>query len=144
MKQNRPLRAEEVCRDYLSQNPGCTDHLRLLSHALMKQERLPEAEAQLRFALSLDPDFPQLHEDLGSTLAMQSRFEEAIPEFERAIQLQPALPLAHKKLGKALMAAVGQRSPEADVASEDRISTATRIASHHCREASSCKRQEKP
>ena len=112
MKQNRPLRAEEVCRDYLHQNPGCTDHLRLLSHSLMKQERLPEAEAQLRFALSLNPDFPQLHEDLGSALAMQSRFDEAIPEFERAIQLQPKLPLAHKKLGKAL-AAVG-RGAEAD------------------------------
>ena len=114
IKRKRPLRAEEVCRDYLDKNPGCTDHLRLLSHALMKQNRLEEAESQLRFALSLDPDFPQLHEDLGSALAMQSRFEEAIPEFERAIQLQPALALAHKKLGKALIA-VG-RGAEAEVA----------------------------
>ena len=114
IKRKRPLRAEEVCRDYLEQNPGCTDHHRLLSHALIKQNRLEEAESQLRFALSLDPDFPQLHEDLGSALAMQSRFQEAIPEFERAIQLQPALPLAHKKLGKALIA-VG-RGAEADEA----------------------------
>ena len=103
MRANRPLRAEELCRDYLTQSPGCTDHLRLLGHALMKQDRLAEAEEQLRFALSLDPDFPQLHEDLGSVLAMQDRFEEAIPELERAIQLQPRLPLAHKKLGQALV-----------------------------------------
>ena len=103
MRANRPLRAEELCRDYLTQSPGCTDHLRLLGHALMKQNRLAEAEEQLRFALSLDPDFPQLHEDLGSVLAMQNRFEEAIPELERAIQLQPRLPLAHKKLGQALV-----------------------------------------
>lgn len=114
IKRNRPLRAEEACRDYLKHSPGCTDHLRLLSHTLIKQERLPEAEAQLRFALSLDPDFPQLYEDLGSALAMQSRFEEAIPEFKRAIKLQPKLPLAHKKLGKALVA-VG-RGTEADEA----------------------------
>lgn len=112
LKRNRPLRAEEACRDYLKQNPGCADHLRLLSHALMKQERLPEAEAQLRFALAMNPEFPQLHEDLGSVLAMQSRFDEAIPELERAIQLQPALPLAHKKLGQALAAA--GRGLEAD------------------------------
>jgi len=113
-KRDRPLRAEEVCRDYLKQHPGCTDHLRLLGHALMKQNRLQEAEEQLRFALTLEPEFPQLHEDLGSVLGLQSRFEEAIPALERAIQLQPALPLAHKKLGQAL-AAVG-RGQDADVA----------------------------
>ena len=112
MRTNRPLRAEELCRDYLSQNPGCTEHLRLLSHALMKQKRFTEAEEKLRFAISLSPDYPQLHEDLGSVFAMQSRYEEAIPELEKAIRLQPALPLAHKKLGQAL-AAVG-RGKEAD------------------------------
>ena len=49
MRRNRPLRAEESCRDYLNQHPGCADHLRLLGHALMKQNRLSEAEEQLRF-----------------------------------------------------------------------------------------------
>ena len=87
LRSNRPLRAEELCRDYLIQKPGCTEHLRLLSHALMKQNRYLEAEEKLRFAISLSPDYPQLHEDLGSVFAMQSRFDEAIPEFERAIQL---------------------------------------------------------
>ena len=114
LKASRPLRAEEVCRDYLLQHPGCTDHQRLLSQSLSKQNRLTEAEEQLRFALKLNPEYPQLHEDLGSVLGLQSRFEEAIPAFERAIQLQPALPLAHKKLGQAL-AAVG-RGRDADEA----------------------------
>ncbi len=119
LRHNRPLRAEEACRDYLNKHPGCTDHIRLLSLALMKQDRAAEAEEQLRFALSLDADFPQLYEDLGSALAMQSRFEEAIPEFEKAIQLQPALPLAQKKLGQALVA-VG-RGEDADEAFKDYI-----------------------
>ncbi len=112
MRDNRPLRTEEICRNYLVLNPGCNDHLRLLGNALMKQGRLPEAEEQLRFALSLHPDIPQLHEDLGSALALQARFEDAIPSFEKAIQLEPRLPLAHKKLGQAL-AAIG-RGTEAD------------------------------
>ena len=102
MRDSRPLRAEEVCRDYLHKNPGCTDHIRLLSHALMKQKRHKEAEEQLRFALSLNDEFPQLHEDLGSVLAFQRRFDEAIVSLEKAIQLEPKLPLAHKKLGHAL------------------------------------------
>ena len=84
LKHNRPLRAEEACRDYLNEHPGCADHIRLLSQALMKQNRAVEAEEQLRFALTLDSDFPQLYEDLGSALVMQSRFEEAVPQFEKA------------------------------------------------------------
>ena len=119
LKHSRPLRAEEACRDYLNEHPGCPDHMRLLGLALMKQNRAAEAEEQLRFALALEPDFPQLHEDLGSALAMQSRFDEAIPAFEKAIQLQPALPLAQKKLGHAL-AAVG-RGEEADEAFKEYI-----------------------
>ena len=119
LRRNRPLRAEEACRDYLNKHPGCTDHIRLLGLALMKQDRASEAEEQLRFALTLDADFPQLYEDLGSALAMQSRFEEAIPEFEKAIQLQPALPLAQKKMGQALVA-VG-RGEDADEAFKDYV-----------------------
>ena len=105
MRKRRPLRAEEVCRDYLSQHPGCVDHLRLLGHTLTKQRRLQEAEQQLRFALSMDEKFPQLYEDLGSVLSLQTRYEEAIEAFERAIRLEPGLPLVHKKLAQALAAA---------------------------------------
>jgi len=112
MRNNRPLRAEETCRDFLLMHPGCIDHLRLLGHALMKQDRLNEAEEQLRLALSLNADFPQLYEDLGSVLAMNDNYEEAIPLFEKAIRLEPRLPLAHKKLGQAL-AAIG-RGEDAD------------------------------
>jgi tetratricopeptide (TPR) repeat protein len=112
IKASRPLRAEEICRDYLDAHPGCADHIRMLGHALMKQNRLTEAEEQIRFALELRPGYPQLHEDLGSILGLQHRFEESITHLEKAIQLEPTLPLAHKKLGRAL-AAVG-RGDEAD------------------------------
>ena len=112
LQANRPLRAEETCRDYLLQKPGCKDHVRLLGHALMKQGRLQEAEEQIRFALSMEPQSPLLLEDLGSIFAMQNRFAEAIPWFEAAIKREPRLPLAHKKLGQAL-AALG-KGEEAD------------------------------
>ena len=105
MRDRRPLRAEEVCRDYLSSNPGCVDHLRLLAHSLQRQGRLNEAEDTLRFAISMDEGFPQLHEDLGSVLALRSKFDAAIASFERAIRLDPSLPLVQKKLGQALLAA---------------------------------------
>lgn len=116
---DRPLRAEEVCRDYLSAHPGCTDHIRLLAQTLMKQQRAAAAEQELRFALTVDPDFPHLHEDLGSALAMQGRFEESIPAFEKALQLQPALPLAERKLAEALIAC--GRADEAGEAFRDYV-----------------------
>ena len=112
MRADRPLRTEELCRDYLQENPGCVDHLRLLGHTLTKQRRYEEAEKQLRFALSLEQNYPQLHEDLGSILSLRGQYEEAIGEFERAIRLEPGLPLVHKKLGQALMSA--GRGDEAD------------------------------
>lgn len=112
MRTNRATEAEAICLRWLSTNPGCAHHLRLLSHALMKQNRLDEAEERIRFALSLDPDFPQLEEDLGSVLAMKGRYDEAIPHFEKAIRQEPALPTPYKKLGQALIA-VG-RGNEAD------------------------------
>ncbi|HZW60329.1 MAG TPA: sulfotransferase [Woeseiaceae bacterium] len=114
LRANRPLQAEEICRDYLVLNPGSAQHLRLLGHALLKQNRLAEAEEKIRFALSLLPDMPLLYEDLGSVLAMQERYEEAVPQFEQAIRLEPQLPMAHKKLGQAL-AALG-RGEDADEA----------------------------
>ncbi|MEX2122975.1 MAG: sulfotransferase [Woeseia sp.] len=117
MRANRPLRAEEICRDYLVLNPGSAEHLRVLGHALMKQNRLDEAAEQLRFALSLEPGNPHLHEDIGSVLALQRRFEEAVACFEKGIELEPRLPLVHKKLGQAL-AELG-RGSEADLAFEE-------------------------
>ena len=44
IRRNRPLRAEETCRDYLLDHPGCADHMRLLSLALMKQKRVTFVE----------------------------------------------------------------------------------------------------
>ena len=117
MRANRPLRAEEICRNYLDGSPGSVEHLRLLGHALSSQGRYAEAEQTVRLALSLQPDFPHLHEDLGSVLALQDRHQEAIPCFERAIQLEPRLSLAHKKLGYSL-AALG-RGREADAEFEE-------------------------
>lgn len=117
LRANRAIRAEASCREYLQENPGSVDHLRLLGLALVKQARYAEAEQTVRLAISLKPDFPHLHEDLGSVLAMQERYEEAVPCFEQAIRLEPQLPLAHKKLGQAL-AALG-RGKEADSAFEE-------------------------
>lgn len=112
MRENRPADAEAICLNWLSASPGCTHHLRLLSHALMKQGRTDEAEERIRFAISLEPDFPQLEEDLGSVLAMKGKFDEAIPHFEKSIQQDPVLPTPYKKLGQALIGA--GRSNEAD------------------------------
>jgi tetratricopeptide (TPR) repeat protein len=117
LRDNRPLRAELICREYLERSPGSIEHLRLLGGALLRQGRHDEAERTIRQALALSPGFPHLHEDLGSVLAIQGRHAEAVPCFEQAIRLEPQLPLAHKKLGQSL-AALG-RGREADESFEE-------------------------
>ena len=112
MRENRPQDAEAICRDWLAENPGSANHLRLLSHSLMKQKRFDEAEDNARFALQIEPEMPQLHEDLGSLLAMQKQYAESIPHFEKAIQLDPSLPAPYRKLAEALIGA--GRAKEAD------------------------------
>ena len=129
MKGNRPLRAEEICRDHLLMNPGSVQHLSLLGRALAKQGRFDEAATEVNQAIALAPDLPLLYEDLGSVRARQGRFGDAIPLFEKAIRLDPRTPSAHRKLGQAL-AAVG-RGDKADQHFEsyfDRDPLAGRIA----------------
>ena len=105
MKANRPLRAEEICRDYLLMDPGSVQHLSLLGRALAKQGRLDEAASQVDQAIALAPDVPLLYEDLGSVRAQQGRYDDAITLFQKAIRLDPRAPTAHRKLGRALAAA---------------------------------------
>ena len=129
MKANRPLRTEEICRDYLLMNPGSVQHLSLLGRALARQGRLDEAAKQVDQAIALAPDVPLLYEDLGQVRAQQGRYEDAIALFKKAIRLDPRAPSAHRKLGQALAAA--GRGDEADRHFEsyfDRDPAAGRVA----------------
>ena len=113
----RPIKAEQLCREYLVTHPGCSDHIRLLGHALQAQGRLKEAEDHLRHGLKIKPNFPQLHEDLGSVLAQQGKYEEAIDLLQKSVQLDPTQKTAHRKLATAL--AVVGRGEDADESFED-------------------------
>ena len=112
MKANRPLRAEEICRDHLLMDPGSVQHLAMLGRALAKQGRLDEAAAQVEEAIALVPELPLLYEDLGTVRTLQGRHEDAIQLFEKSIRLDPRQASAHRKLGEAL--AVLGRGGEAD------------------------------
>ena len=129
MKENRPLRAEEICRDHLLMDPGSVQHLAMLGRALAKQGRFDEAAAQVDQAIDLAPELPLLYEDLGTVRRHQGRREEAIGLFQKAIRLNPRQASAHRKLGEAL-AAEG-RGVEADRHFEsyfDRDPVAGRVA----------------
>ena len=129
MKENRPLRAEEICRDHLHMDPGSVQHLAMLGRALAKQGRFDEAAAQVDQAIDLAPELPLLYEDLGAVRLHQGRREDAIRLFHKAIRLNPRQASAHRKLGEAL-AAEG-RGVEADRHFEsyfDRDPVAGRVA----------------
>ena len=129
MKENRPLRAEKICRDHLLMDPGSVQHLGMLGRALAKQGRFEEAAAQVYQAIDLAPELPLLYEDLGTVRLHQGRREDAVRLFHKAIRLNPRQASAHRKLGEAL-AAEG-RGVEADRHFEsyfDRDPVAGRVA----------------
>ena len=129
MKANRPLLAEEICRNHLGTDPGSIQHLAMLGRALAKQGRYDEAAAQLDQAIDLAPEVPLLYEDLGTVRGYQGRHTDAIGLFEKAIRLDPREASAHRKLGQALAAA--GRGGEADRHFEsyfDRDPVASRVA----------------
>ena len=61
LKNSDPSGAEKLCHEYLLESPGCVDHLRMLSHALLKQSRVDDAIRNQQFAISLKPEFAPLH-----------------------------------------------------------------------------------
>ena len=129
MRANRPLRAEEICRDFLLMNPSSLRHRRLLGHSLMRQGRLDESEREVENGLELAPELPYLYEDLGSILAMRGQFDKAVPMFQKALRLDPNSPLAHKKLAEALAAlGEGKQSDEHFEAFFERDADASKVA----------------
>ena len=76
---NRPLRAEEICREYLHRSPGSVEHLRLLGHALGKQGRYVDAERTVRLAISLRSQILRVQDRL-IRLEMRLRMQQLLPQ----------------------------------------------------------------
>ena len=98
LHEGRLLRAEEICRHYLRQNPRNVEGMRLLARIGIELGVLDDAEFLLESAVTFEPDNIQLRLDFIDALRRKQKFERACEEAEALYDRDPANPLFQSRL----------------------------------------------
>ncbi len=93
LHEGRLLRAEEICRHYLRQNPKDVEGMRLLARIGVELGVLDDAEFLLESAVTFEPDNIQLRLDFIDVLRRKQKFERACEEAEALHERDPDNPL---------------------------------------------------
>ncbi|MDJ0979649.1 MAG: sulfotransferase [Erythrobacter sp.] len=98
LAEGRLLRAEEICRHFLRQNPRNVEGMRLLARLGIEFGVLEEAEFLLESAVVFSPDDPQLRLDYIDALRRRQRFAKALEEAEALHKRDPDNPIFQSRL----------------------------------------------
>lgn len=98
LAEGRLLRAEEICRHYLRQNPRDVEGMRLLAKIGLELGVLDDAEFLLESAVSFEPDNLQLKLDYVDVLRRRQKFERAHEEAAKLHETDPDNPLFQSRL----------------------------------------------
>ncbi|MEO0906696.1 MAG: sulfotransferase [Pseudomonadota bacterium] len=98
LAERRLLRAEEICRHYLRQNPRDVEGMRLLAKIGIEFGVLEEAEFLLESAVVFAPDDLQLRLDYIDALRRRQNFAKALQEAEALHARDPDNPLFQSRL----------------------------------------------
>ncbi len=92
MAQNKLLKAEELCRGFLSQNPQHVEAMRLLADIGMRLGILQDAEFLLESAVAFEPDNVQARKDYVQVLRKRQKFAAALAQAEALLAKDPTNP----------------------------------------------------
>ncbi|MEO1648511.1 MAG: sulfotransferase [Pseudomonadota bacterium] len=98
LAEGRLLRAEEICRHFLRQNPRNVEGMRLLAKIGIEFGVLEEAEFLLESAVVFAPDDLQLRLDYIDALRRRQNFTKALDEAEALHARDPDNPLFQSRL----------------------------------------------
>ena len=98
LAEGRLLRAEEICRHFLRQNPKNVEGMRLLAKIGIEFGVLEEAEFLLESAVVFEPDDLQLRLDYIDALRRRQNSAKALEEAEALHQRDPENPLFQSRL----------------------------------------------
>ncbi|WP_284126164.1 tetratricopeptide repeat-containing sulfotransferase family protein [Parerythrobacter aestuarii] len=98
LHEGRLLKAEEICRAYLRQNPRNVEGMRLLAQIGIKLGVLDDAEFLLESAVEFDPDNVQLRLDYMDALRRRQKFEQSREQAETLHARDPDNPLFQSHL----------------------------------------------
>lgn len=89
IQESKLLKAEQLCRAYLKENPRDVEAMRLLAELGVKLNVLDDAEFLLESALEFQPNFRQARYDYANVLHKRQKYEQA---HEQARQLRDEMP----------------------------------------------------
>ncbi|MHA7819568.1 MAG: sulfotransferase [Erythrobacter sp.] len=98
LAEGRLLRAEEICRHFLRQNPRNVEGMRLLARIGIEFGVLEEAEFLLESAVTFAPDDIQLRLDYIDALRRRQNFTKAREQSETLFERDPDNPLFQSRL----------------------------------------------
>lgn len=98
LAEGRLVRAEEICRHYLRQNPRHIEGMRLLARIGIELGVLDDAEILLESAVEFSPDDVQLRLDYIDVLRRRQKSEEALAQAETLFARAPDNPLFQSRL----------------------------------------------
>ena len=98
LHEGRLLRAEEICRAFLRQNPRNVEGMRLLAQIGVKLGILDDAEFLLESAVTFEPDNVQLRLDYMDALRRRQKFELSREQAEALHKRDPDSPLFQSHL----------------------------------------------
>ena len=91
--EGRILRAEEIARAFLQQNPRHVEGMRLLADIGSRLGAHEDADFLLQTAIELEPDNIQLRIDYIQVLRKRQKFAAALTQAEHLLQRDPANPV---------------------------------------------------
>ncbi|GAA4050922.1 tetratricopeptide repeat-containing sulfotransferase family protein [Parerythrobacter jejuensis] len=98
LHEGRLLRAEEICRAFLRQNPRNVEGMRLLAQIGIKLGILDDAEFLLESAVTFEPDNVQLRLDYMDALRRRQKFAQSREQAEALHAQDPSSPLFQSHL----------------------------------------------
>lgn len=106
--------AENLCRNFLRNDPGNVAAMRMLAEVAVKLDRLDDAEFLLTRCLELAPGFHGARYDRAQLLFKQQRPREALAEIDKAIEAEPDRP-AQLLFKASVLAQVGNTDEALDI-----------------------------
>ena len=85
-------RAEQLCRDFLKQNPANVNAIRLLAEIGIKVGVLDDAEKLLERCLELAPNFGLARLNFAHVLSKREKLEEALAQVDQLLAAEPENP----------------------------------------------------
>lgn len=98
LHEGRLLRAEEICRHFLRNNPKNVEGMRLLAKIGIELGILDDAEFLLESAVVFEPENIQLQLDYTDVLRRRQKFDEARDQAKALNQREPGNPMFQSRL----------------------------------------------